>query len=201
MAKREIKIRYRTNKITCETRPFNLRAVVLQVMKSMPFCTRMDLFNQEIEECDTNQGWPNDFFIDKVMMFINNHYVLGGKLTEDNMIYEKWVNWETFKSNIHQCYSFWMKADDYLFWRTYSHPKLGKIKLRLHPDKSKDEIYHAVDFQSTEKELERMKMKEKRLRTYQQIAGRNSIFLKSDQDWIGITEIKLLGLRRLDGVN
>jgi hypothetical protein len=193
MATREIKIKYRANKIIFETRKFNLKEVIKEVMMAMPFCTLMKLFDQETEDCDNNQCWSNDYFVEMVMKYINRHYVLGGELTEDNMIYEKWVNWETFKSSIHQCYSFWMKADDYLFWRTYTHPKLGKIKLRLHPDKSKDEIYRAVDFQSTEKELERMRMKEKRLRTYQTIAGRNSIFLKSDQQWIGTTETKLLG--------
>ena len=189
----DVKIRYHANRITCETKAFNLKEVVLQVMKSMPFCTRLDFFDFTLEECDTNQGWPNDYFINRVMKYINDHFVLGGELTENNMIYEKWRNWETFKTNMHQCYSFWMSADDFLFWRTYTHPTFGKIKVRLHPDKTRDEIYKAVDFQSTEKELARMRMKEKRLRTYQQIAGRNSIFLSSDQKWIGSTEQKLIG--------
>lgn len=190
---REITISY--DKGGSETKHFILKEVVLSTMKDMKYCTKKDFMESNTLECDPNQGWTNDYYIEQVVRKLNDHfrYPGCGRLTEDNMIYDKWRNWKTFKSQLHADFSYWAQKEDYLFWRTFKHHIFGKMKIRLHPDKTPPEVYTELDLQSTEKELERMRMKEKRLRTYQQIGGQRSRFLKNDQKWIGETEHKMGG--------
>jgi len=191
MTRGEIRIGYGNGE---KTRPLILKEIVLTVMKNMPFVTKKDFIDREDLECDINQAWPNDFFVDKVVTYINKHFRLSDEeLTEDNMSHDKWRNWKDFKGQIHVDFSYWSGKGDFILWRTYKHPIYGKVKVRLDKSKTPPHLYDALFIQEHERELERMRMIDYRGRIYLELTGNKSRFLGKDQKWISGTEEEING--------
>lgn len=179
-----IVIHYCENGKKCMTRPFKMREVVLKCMMDMDAITS-SLWRKN------GQYRTNDVFVDKFLEKINKLYNPLGKLTPDNMTYEKEKSWDTIKTKVHSAYSTWTNKEEYFNWRTLTDEELGKIKVRLDYEKTPNQVYEALDHLTTTKILEKMRVKVQRLRTYKEIAGVNSIYLPHDQKYIKAVEERI----------